>query len=124
MVSKSKVCYSIPYIHSKRKVLHFNDSKLHKFLSFYNKIYRAKWRRANNATGTSNGHSNQHTINSNGGGGGVCDNESSESSDNEDLSQKPLQMYLHHQQYYKQMKELQKQQQQRKDTVSDNEDNV
>lgn len=82
---------------------------------------RAKWRRANNATGTSNGHSNQHTVNSNSGG---CDNASSTSSDDEDLSQKPLQMYLHHQQYYKQMKELQKQQQQQKDTASDNDDNV
>lgn len=81
---------------------------------------RAKWRRANNATGTSNGHSNQHTVNSNSGG---CDNASSTSSDDEDLSQKPLQMYLHHQQYYKQMKELQKQQQ-LKDTASDNDDNV
>lgn len=86
-------------------------------------LFRAKWRRANNATGTSNGHSNQHTVNSNSGGG--CDNASSTSSDDdEDLSQKPLQMYLHHQQYYKQMKELQKQQQQQKDTASDNDDNV
>lgn len=81
-------------------------------LFYYN---RAKWRRANNATGTSNGHSNQHTVNG--------DNASSTSSDDEDLSQKPLQMYLNHQQYYKQMKELQKQQQQ-KDTASDNDDNV
>ncbi|KAL7041757.1 hypothetical protein ACKWTF_000879 [Chironomus riparius] len=77
---------------------------------------RAKWRRANNATGTSNGHSNQHTI---------SDNVSSSSSDDESLSQKPLQMYLHHQHYYKQMKELQKQQQQQKDTKSDdNDENV
>lgn len=74
-----------------------------------------RWRRANNATGTSNGQPN--SSNDNGSSGASSD-------DDDDLSQRPLQMYLHHQQYYKQMKELQKQQQQQKETAtSDNDDN-
>ncbi|KAG5676427.1 hypothetical protein PVAND_006265 [Polypedilum vanderplanki] len=99
----------------KRSLSNIEISDDEEFLGFN----AGKWRRANNATGTSNGHSNQHTI---------ADNLSSASSDDEDLSQKPLQMYLHHQQYYKQMKEFQKQQQQQQhqkdNDASDNEDNV
>ena len=77
------------------------------------KPFVCRWRRANNATGSSNG----QTQSSNG------DNVSSgASSDDDEMSQRPLQMYLHHQQYYKQMKELQKQQKEAKAAASDNDD--
>ncbi|CRK93688.1 CLUMA_CG007217, isoform A [Clunio marinus] len=76
---------------------------------------RAKWRRANNATGSSNGQPNQSSNGDNASSGA--------SSDDDDISQRPLQMYLHHQQYYKQMKELQKQQKETSTTSDNNSDN-
>lgn len=64
-----------------------------------------RWRRANNATGTSSNHSGNHSSTN---GDNVTT--SSDDEDDDELAQRPLQMYLHHQQYYKQMKEIQKQQ--------------
>lgn len=77
------------------------------------KCLSCRWRRANNATGSTNGQPNQSSNGDNASSGA--------SSDDDDMSQRPLQMYLHHQQYYKQMKELQKQQ--KEAPASDNDDN-
>lgn len=71
-----------------------------------------RWRRANNATGTSSNHSGGNQSSTNG------DNvSSSDDEEDDEIAQRPLQMYLHHQQYYKQMKEIQKQQKEAATTV-------